>query len=222
MNLGDTFNELTLTKLQAVANYVDTRGQDVNSAIRLYELLKTTYGLPKELGYVAALPRMKALIDEGWRPKTITLDQLLSMPNHSLGYHYGSHLQRAGLTLNKINDPNPITSPLEYVSHRMRETHDILHVLTGFDVSLEGELGVLGFGMAQWRSPVSLMLIPAFLYHALLNDGCYEAWLDSATKGICMGQQGVECIPACKFEEAWDKPLETWREELKIVPISPQ
>ena len=219
MELTDLLNGNTYEILESLTGYVDNVN-DVEAALNLYELLKTSKGLPKELSYVAALPRMKTLIDEGWRPKEVTLDELLALPSDSLGFAYGSHMKHAGLTLNKLNDVSEITSPLEYVSHRMRETHDIFHVLTGFDTSQLGEVGVLGFGMSQFRSPISIMLIPAFLYKALLNDGPYEVLLDSAVKGIRIGQKGVECIPGFKFEDDWEKPLSAWRHDLGIIPVS--
>ena len=218
MELTDLLDDNAHKILESLAGYVDNVN-DVEAALTLYELLKTSKGLPKELAYVSSLPRMKGLIDEGWRPRNVTLEELLALPSDSLGYAYGSHMKRAGLTLNKLNDSSEITTPLEYVSHRMREIHDILHVLTGFDTSLLGELGVLGFGMSQFRSPISIMLIPAFLYKALLNDGPYDVLLDSAVKGIQIGQKCVECVPGFKFEDRWRMPLSEWRNELGIIPV---
>ena len=42
--------------------------------------------------------------------------------------------------------------------HRLRETHDIVHVLTGFGTDGPGELGQQAFNLAKNRSPLVAML----------------------------------------------------------------
>ena len=47
-----------------------------------------------------------------------------------------------------------MTNAQEFVVHRLKETHDIVHVLTGFGIDGASELGLQGFNLAQNRSPL--------------------------------------------------------------------
>jgi ubiquinone biosynthesis protein COQ4 len=65
-------------------------------------------------------PSMKALVDENWRPNPIDLDALELLPEGTLGHEYAHQLRCQGLTPDSLIDPNPITSPQDYVTHRQR------------------------------------------------------------------------------------------------------
>lgn len=64
------------------------------------------------------------------------------MPDGSLGRTYAEQLQRLNLTPERLIDPRPITTPAESLTHRMRETHYIVHGRTGFGIDGPGELGL--------------------------------------------------------------------------------
>ena len=95
----------------------------------------------------------RSLVDEGWRPAPINLDQLQQLPEGSLGRVYADQLIRQGITPDTLIDPSPVTNAQEFVVHRLKETHDIVHVLTGFGIDGVSELGLQGFNLAQNRSP---------------------------------------------------------------------
>lgn len=73
-------------------------------------------------------------------------------------------LRSQGLTPDSLIDPSPVQSLQEFIVHRLRETHDIVHVLIGFGTDPTGELGLQAFNLAQNRSPLAVMLI--FRRHA--------------------------------------------------------
>jgi ubiquinone biosynthesis protein Coq4 len=43
-----------------------------------------------------------------------------------------------------------VTNANEFVIHRLKETHDIVHVLTGFGVDGISEIGLQGFRASTW------------------------------------------------------------------------
>ena len=49
-------------------------------------------------------------------------------------------------------DSEEVTNLKSFVSHRLHETHDIIHVLTGFGTDLVGEMGLQAFALAQNRA----------------------------------------------------------------------
>jgi ubiquinone biosynthesis protein COQ4 len=159
---------------------------------------------------------MAALVEENWRPGPIDLDALERLPEGTLGHEYAHQLRSQGLTPDSLIDTNPITSPQDYVTHRLRETHDIVHVLTGFGVDRVGELGLQAFNLAQNRSPLAVMLIFGGMLSALQNDEPLEELLTALSRGFDLGLK-AECVIAQKLEEGWDRPLADWREQLRLA-----
>lgn len=161
-------------------------------------------------------PSMKALVDENWRPNLIDLDALELLPEGTLGHEYAHQLRSQGLTPDSLIDPNPITSPQDYVTHCQRETHDIVHVLSGFGVDMAGELRPIVFNLAQNRSPLAVMLIFGGMLSALQNDEPLEGLLTALSRGFDRGLK-AECVIAQKLENGWERPLADWREELRLI-----
>ena len=125
-------------------------------------------------------------------------------------------MRSLGLTPNSLIDPNPITSPQEYVTHRLRETHYIVHVLTGFGVDGAGELGLQAFNLAQNRSPLAVLLIFGGMLAALQNDEPLEPLLSALARGFELGLK-VDCVIAEKLEEGWERLLVDWQRQLRLA-----
>ena len=82
--------------------------------------------------HLLANSELAALVQEHWRPGAIDLDALLALPEGILGHVYAHQLRSQGLTPESLIDPTPVRSPEDYIMHRLRETHDIVQVLTDF------------------------------------------------------------------------------------------
>lgn len=167
------------------------------------------------LRHLLANPRMAELVEQNWRPAPIDLDALEQLPEGSLGHVYAQQLRSQGLTPDSLIDPSPVQSPQEFIVHRLRETHDIVHVLTGFGVDQVSELGLQGFNLAQTRSPLAVMLIFGGLLVALQQDEPLEPLLSALSRGFEMGLR-ADCVIAHKLEEGWDRPLRAWQQELGL------
>ncbi|MGB7566064.1 MAG: Coq4 family protein [Prochlorococcaceae cyanobacterium] len=165
--------------------------------------------------HLLADPQMAELVVTLWRPAPIDLAQLSALPEGSLGRTYAEQLQSQGLKPESLIDPSPISSPAQYITHRLRETHDIVHVLTGFGTDGVGELGLQAFNLAQIRSPLALLLIFGGLLSALQNDEPLEPLLRSLARGFELGL-AAQCLISFKLEEGWERPLMEWRSELGL------
>jgi ubiquinone biosynthesis protein Coq4 len=159
--------------------------------------------------------QFKALVDEGWRPDPIDLQKLQTLPEGSLGRCYANQLISLGITPDTLIDPSPVTNANEFVIHRLKETHDIVHVLTGFGIDGISEIGLQGFNLAQNRSPLAVMLIFGSMLSSLQNDEPLEPLLRALAHGFQMGLD-AELVVSRKLEEGWDRPLKDWRKELKL------
>ena len=170
------------------------------------------------VNYLLDNPTMAALIIEHWRPAPIALEVLETLPPSSLGYIYSRHMRRQELSPASVIDASPITSSHEYIFHRVRETHDIIHVLTGFGIDAAGELGIQGFILAQIRSPLAVFFIFGGILASLKNQFPLDKLLKSLARGFELGLQ-AQCVIACKLEDGWDRPLVDWQQELGL-PVS--
>ena len=162
--------------------------------------------------------QFKSLVKERWRPQPIDLSALQTLPEGSLGRCYADQLIRQDITPETLIDPSPVDSEKDFIVHRLKETHDITHVLTGFGIDGASELGLQGFNLAQNRSPLAVMLIFGGMLSALQNDEALSPMLRALAQGFQMGLD-AELVIARKLEDGWDRPLADWQRDLNL-PIT--
>ena len=192
--------------------------ESLNKIIGLADSIAGTPLSSQMVNHLLDNPTMAALIIEHWRPAPIVLEILDTLPPSSLGYIYSRYMRMQGLSPASVIGTSPITSSHEYIFHRVRETHDIIHVLTGFGIDAAGELGVQGFILAQIRSPLAVFFIFGGILASLKNQLPLDELLKALARGFELGLQ-AQCVIACKLEEAWDRPLADWQQELGL-PVS--
>ncbi len=84
-------------------------------------------------------------------------DTLKKLPAGTVGRAYVDFMEREGLSAAGLveesekwwGDNKPVEDDFEYYSRRMRDTHDLLHVLTGYGRDQLGETSVLAFSHAH-------------------------------------------------------------------------
>ncbi|MBD2099992.1 Coq4 family protein [Leptolyngbya sp. FACHB-261] len=162
----------------------------------------------------------RAIIQERYSAPIPPLEMLLNLPQDSLGYVYATSLQAAGL---KPLDADPslfswerVTSDVSYVEYRYQITHDLWHVVTGFDTSPLGELGLQAFYLAQFRLPSALVaLVGGLVGFMVSSPEVLPVLISTLEQGWQMGKTAKQLI-AQKWEESWEKPVSQWQEELNI------
>jgi len=169
--------------------------------------------------YVRSDPAMAELIKERYlRHEAHDLDALLKLPEGTLGYCFARHLRDKGF------DPDyfrvrEVNTDLDYVLMRLRQTHDIWHVVTGFDTDLISEIGIKAVELAQTRRPMAVVVAAGAVLRYLYKD---PEHLGETLGAISEGYQlGIKAKPllAQKWEDHWDRPLEEWRTMLNVTPV---
>lgn len=164
-------------------------------------------------------PEASALIRARYMAPPHNLDKLMQCPQDSLGYIYATQMKQQGF------DPDlysylKIDSDASYVEARLGQTHDLWHVVTGFDVSSVGEIGLQAFHLSQFPYPLATMLIANALISAtLLAPSELPQLIQAIAQGLEMGRT-AKSLFAQKWEEGWDKPLVQWQAELNIRPLN--
>jgi ubiquinone biosynthesis protein COQ4 len=165
-----------------------------------------------------AVPEVAEIIAERYMAPSHNLEALLQYPKDSLGYAYASSLKQAGFQ--PLAAEVEIDSDASYVENRWLQTHDIWHIITGFDTSEIGEIGLQAFYLAQFQLPLASMLIANALISATLwQPEALSPLLSAIALGWEMGRTAKPLI-AQKWEEAWEKPVSVWQTELNVQKVA--
>jgi len=183
-----------------------------------------TYGLLETPAYDLVArhlnqnPACAALIRDRYIPSAHDLETLLTLPPDSLGYIYAAEMKRKGFDPN-LHAGMTAKSDAEYVELRLSQTHDLWHIITGFDSDLIGEIGLQAFHLPQFPYPLATMLVAISLISTTLKEPeMLPKLLDAIAKGFQIGKS-AKSLFAQKWEEEWEKPLSQWQTELNIQPI---
>ncbi|MCC5639087.1 ubiquinone biosynthesis protein [Nostoc sp. CHAB 5844] len=163
-------------------------------------------------------PEVANILAERYIAPPHDLAALLQYPPDSLGYTYASQMQELGLQT--IEAGIEINSDTSYVENRWQQTHDIWHIITGFDTSQIGEIGLQAFYLAQFQLPLaSLLIANALIAVTVWQPQTLSLLLMAIARGWEMGKNAKPLI-AQKWEEAWEKPVAVWRKELNVQPVN--
>jgi ubiquinone biosynthesis protein COQ4 len=159
---------------------------------------------------IAALRATPAGLDEhlqhlrGFAPR-LEREVMERLPDGSLGREYARFLAANGLEHLAISEPMLQRFIGNPYALRYTVTHDLHHLLTGFDTGLAGEVGVAAFTAAQGAGPIRVAGIRWLRWlYALLSPSQASAIFHNVALGIAMG---------AKAKLVLAEPLESWLEE---------
>lgn len=142
------------------------------------------------------------------------------MPRGSLGHAYLAFLDREKITADGLVEASERGetgafrrgSEFEYVSDRLRDTHDLWHAASGYQGDVVGETALLSFSVAQTKNPGVALIVLAALLKA--HD---PELLRLVTCAFRDGAR-AEWLPAVEWEALLPLPLEVVRERLRMEP----
>jgi ubiquinone biosynthesis protein COQ4 len=167
-------------------------------------------------------PRIAELCRERYTGRPYTPAELIKYPPGSLGHEFAASMMANDFDPEFYRDyygkePYVFKTDEEYLRFRIRQTHDIVHVLTGFGVNdFPGELGMQAFHAAQTRRPFSIALVGFGFIRILFQPKELPETLHQVAKGLAMGFAATSLV-AERFEEDWSKTVDEWRKELGLV-----
>jgi ubiquinone biosynthesis protein Coq4 len=218
MALGNLRQNLDfLSTLKGVVTLLKDPSQ-TESVYDVEDGLRHTKATELAVEFVKSKPEVVELFQERYLAPSVNLDALLELPEASLGYAYATYIKDAGF------DPNfyrlvKVEDDVSYFLLRMRQTHDIWHIVAGFSTDVFGELGLKAFELAQTHRTMSAVLIAGGLLSTLFKQ---PEQLDKLLEQIAIGYRlGAKAKPffAKKWEENWERPLLELRLELGVEPM---
>ncbi len=144
--------------------------------------------------------------------------RLARLPDGSLGRAYLEFCERAGITASGLiaaseqgaaNDQ--FTWDEALVHARMRDQHDLWHVVLGYQTDLIGESCVLAFTLAQTRNPAIGLIVAAAFFRELGDKRTRQRLLAQAfARGL-----RARWFPAVDWEALLASPLVDVRRQLR-------
>ena len=170
--------------------------------------------------FTAQDPRVREMIEERYLQPVPATARLRQLDPGTLGRTYVDHLDSMGF------DPDyyrkiDVKDDIDYILMRIRQTHDIWHVVTGLDTTQLGEISVKAVELAQTHRPMSAVICAGGVFRYLMKE---PEQFGDCLKTISMGYQiGLKAKPllAMKWEEQWERPVDEIRADLDVEPLAP-
>jgi ubiquinone biosynthesis protein COQ4 len=197
--------------------------QDPNDTLRVFKMLDAMMALAKENGVepvqrIRQQPGIEEMLASRYVAPSYKVDDLGKYPVGSLGYAYYRHMHDNGFTPDFFPTLPPNTDQ-NYFALRMRQTHDIWHVVAGVGTDVVGEIALQAFYAGQLASPASASIISSGILYTVRNNELYRPMMDGLTAGYECGKNAGK-IAAARWEEMWERPLADIRREYNIVPVT--
>lgn len=150
---------------------------------------------------------------------TVDLDAFEQLPEGTLGHAYAKFMKAHGLTPNVFDGaPEDVRDErAAYVIQRMRQTHDLWHVVTHCETDPAGEIALQAFTFAQVKAPSSAILAAVGTLRSLRHTR--EVLRDARA----LYRRGLTAQPLVLFpwEDHWATPLPEVRRMLGL-PENPR
>ncbi len=147
-------------------------------------------------------------------------ERLLSLPAGTLGRAYGEFVTREQISADGLIeasereelDPS-IPEERYWFGARLRDSHDLWHVVTGYNRDLIGEASLLAFTYAQTRNRgIGFIVLVAYL-----RAGQKELrWARKLIREGYRRGKAAAWLPAQDWEALLERPLEEVRRELGV------
>ncbi|MDB9339549.1 Coq4 family protein [Nodularia spumigena CS-586/05] len=165
------------------------------------------------------IPEVNVLFKERWLPTPFNLDELSQLPEGTLGHVYAHKI--------KSEDFNPyfyktvpVVDDISYLKMLWRTTHDIYHVVAGFDTDEIGEIGLQAFFIAQTPIPISAMIVSfGLVMISLYQPHNFKYLMSEISRGYNLGSQTQGKLIAQKWDKYWDVQVSDIRANLGMKTI---
>lgn len=145
-------------------------------------------------------------------------DTLLALPPGTLGRTYGEFMSREQISADGLVDASEnwlredLPADRRWFADRLRDTHDLWHVVTGYGRDLVGEASLLAFTFAQTRNPgIGFIVAVAYLRARGINRPARRLLRDGYRRG-----RRAAWLPGVEWEALLDQPLARVREQLRV------
>lgn len=161
-------------------------------------------------------PRARRLYDERRTldSRTLDLERLGRLPEGTLGRAYADFMRSNGITPEVFDGPpEEVRDPRAvYVIQRLRQSHDLWHVVTGYETDPASEIALQAFTFAQVHAPSSLILAAL----GTLRGAREYPRLPRDVLAAFRAGRRAERLAFFPWEDHWETPLAEVRARLGV------
>lgn len=165
------------------------------------------------------IPEVNVLFKERWLPSAFHLDELSQFPEGTLGHVYAAQIKSRNFNP-YFYTTIPVVDDISYLKMLWRTTHDIYHVMTGFDTHAVGEIALQAFFIGQTPIPISAMIVSfGIVMISLYQPHSCKYLMSEISRGYNLGCQTPGMLIAQKWDQYWDVQLSDIRAHLGMKGI---
>jgi ubiquinone biosynthesis protein COQ4 len=155
-----------------------------------------------------ALLRDRPAVDS----RHVDLAALRALPADSLGGAYARMIDKAQLDPDLFQAPEFLDAELAYVSQRIRQTHDLWHVLTGLSTRVDGEIMLQAFTHGQFpnRTARTIATFGTLIYGFRFPHLWKQTW-----RWFRAGKR-ASFLLAVPWESLWHEPVAALRARFDV------
>lgn len=211
------------SRARRAATAVRTLLRDPNDTSQVFRLIEALSGpTPRHLhGRFSRSPEGARLLAE--RPRLLSRladrDALAALPAASLGRAYLAFMERGKLSADglvaaseAVPRPSADADEAAWIGDRLRDSHDLWHVVTGYRDDIIGEAALLAFSYAQTRTRGVGVLAAVALVR--VGDNRHRRLI---VEGLLRGRRAA-WLPAVPWEALLAEDLEAVRARLRVGP----
>ena len=208
-------NPLMIARVAAASLRLVRDPNRLNEVIAVADELGASASFAPIVAYAHGLPDGPAMFRD--RPRVdLELARLRTLPIGSFGrataeFLDARHLDPANLPHRPAHDDS------SWLRAHLYETHDLWHVVTGFDTDVAGEAGLQAFYLAQFPARLSALLLTLIGFNTFLyafDDR--DPRMEAIARGWQLGKTARPFI-GVRWAELWQLPLAEVRARLGVT-----
>jgi ubiquinone biosynthesis protein Coq4 len=196
--------------------------RDPNDLGRVFRLIDRTAEVDAHrLDALLGRPEVAAYTRSDIPALRFELSELRRLPAGSLGHSLAEFLDARRLEVGDLHHHDAASAlPFDRARAHLDRTHDVWHVVTGFDTDVAGELGLQAFYFAQLELPPAVAIVSAGLLNGLIRE---PKDLPRRLEAIALGWQlGRRTRPlfGTDWAKLWSRPLAEVQAQLGVEPVT--
>jgi ubiquinone biosynthesis protein COQ4 len=215
-----------LGTMRKVLTALDRLMRDPDDTMQVFEIMRTLNRPSTRRGYLRLIGKPDGarlayertelagrLMDRDWldrfAPGTLGAEYREFVTREGLSADGLVAVSRHGLAAHEIDVPDPVA----WYGRRIRDTHDLWHMLTGYGRDPLGEACLVAFSYSQTRGRGWLLIALG----ALVRSGGVPGARKAILEGFCRGRRAA-WLPGFDFEALMAMPIETARRAVGLAP----
>lgn len=152
-------------------------------------------------------------------PARFRLDDLAACPEGSLGHAFYRQIIDNQFDLEVLDRDamslSSLPAPHDFINTRMLQSHDLIHILAGYELTSLHEIGISAFQLAQCGHGYSAMFLALVAATAASSPqpGAFAFMMDTVLGAWAHGRRSPSVIDL-DWEAVWDQPLDALRAQL--------